>query len=245
MKYFIFVVIYIVTALTVATAKKTASSHANSVALLVEELKDLQKNQMPNPLLQSDWQKFKLDYGKNYSAHDETVRRLIWEKHHQFVQEHNRKAVNASDPSGGYTLAMNKYGDLSHEEFKTLMTGYHKTIKTKARKNFTTTAAPLTFDWRAKGAVTPVKDQGRCAASWAFSAVAALEGQFFRANGTLVSFSEQNLLDCTSDYGNKGCDGGSMDSAFLYIKTHGIQTNHSYPYKSSVYFHNNSTFYFI
>lgn len=83
----------------------------------------------------------------------------------------------------------------------------------------------------AQGAVTDIKDQGTCGSCWAFSAVGALEGLYAIKSGTLVPFSEQQLIDCSKNQGNKGCQGGWMDQAFDYIwDDQGIESEKDYPY---------------
>jgi C1A family cysteine protease len=76
--------------------------------------------------------------------------------------------------------------------------------------------APSSCDWTLSGAITPVKDQGLCASSWAFAATAAVEAHIFIKTNKSVLLSEQNLIDCSED--NSGCQGGWPQTAFNYIK---------------------------
>lgn len=99
--------------------------------------------------------------------------------------------------------------------------------------------ASQNVDWRTKGVVTRVKDQGYCGSCWAFSASGNVESQWALANHTLVELSEQQLVDCARDgcdpddptECNEGCDGGLMDWTWPWIiKNGGMWTEKSYPY---------------
>ncbi|PPR99043.1 hypothetical protein GOBAR_AA21634 [Gossypium barbadense] len=93
-------------------------------------------------------------------------------------------------------------------------------------------AVPSSMDWRKKGAVTGIKDQGQCGCCWAFSAVAAMEGISKLKTGTLISLSEQELVDCDVNGEDQGCNGGLMDDAFEFIISNkGLTTETNYPYE--------------
>jgi len=184
--------------------------------------------------LDSFWEEFKELHGKQYlNAEEETLRRSVWEDNLNFINKHN---LEASMGHHTYRVKMNKYGDLTNREFVAMLNGYNKTgemVKQSGSRFLkpSNVKIPDSVDWRTQGYVTPIKDQGQCGSCWAFSAVASLEGQHFKAATKLVSLSEQNLVDCSRKYGNMGCDGGLMDQAFAYIKDNkGIDTEDSYPY---------------
>jgi len=110
-------------------------------------------------------------------------------------------------------------------------------------------ALPTSVNWVTAGAVTPIKNQGQCGSCWAFSTTGSLEGANYIFNGKMLqSYSEQQLVDCSTSFGNQGCDGGLMDDAFQYVMANGIELESVYPYtgvdgtcaysKSSVVFTN-------
>jgi len=139
---------------------------------------------------------------------------------------------------GGHSheVELNKFADLTSEEYQKLLLGTHIDLGDNFVPATYEVAEPLAaeVDWRTQGYVTPIKDQGQCGSCWSFSASGSAEGAHFKATGNLVSLSEQNLMDCSTSYGNEGCNGGMMDRAFKYIiDNKGIDTEASYPYKAA------------
>jgi len=170
------------------------------------------------------------EYGKSYETAEFFNRFGVFKANLDKIRDHN--ALNES-----WTMGMNEFGDMTWEEFRaTYVAGTKPRAGEFIRsKNYASTEMlpniPTSLDWRTKNAVTPVKNQGQCGSCWAFSTTGSVEGAHAIATGTLVSLSEQQLMDCASSYGNQGCNGGLMDDAFEYIIANGICSEASYPYQ--------------
>ncbi|XP_010271530.1 PREDICTED: low-temperature-induced cysteine proteinase [Nelumbo nucifera] len=176
------------------------------------------------------------EHGRTYSSEEERLFRLkVFEDNLAFVTEHNSMANST------YSLALNAFADLTHHEFKISRLGLAAAATDMVRSSPRAPSLiespsiagqlPSSIDWREKGAVTNVKDQGSCGACWSFSATGAIEGINKIVTGSPLSLSEQELVDCDRSY-NSGCGGGLMDYAFQWvIKNKGIDTEDDYPYQ--------------
>lgn len=180
-------------------------------------------------------------YTKWRSHH--TLSRDLDEKHERFnVFKENVKFINEFNKNKDtpYKLSLNKFGDMTNEEFRNVYAGskiHHHVTKNRSPKPSAGSfmyenvhSLPAAVDWRAKGAVAPVKDQGQCGSCWTFSTIAAVEGINQIKTKELITLSEQQLVDCDTET-NQGCNGGLMDAAFEYIKKNGgITSEDEYPY---------------
>jgi len=165
------------------------------------------------------------EYGKSYGTVAEFMfRSNEFRKSAEFIAEHN------ADPTNSHVVGHNQFSDRTYDEMKKMLGFIPRTEAEWA--NIQTVELPEasanSVDWRDKGAVTGVKNQGQCGSCWAFSATGSLEGAGFLKGGRLSSFSEQNLVDC--DHTSHGCQGGFMDGAFQYAETHPLMLEHDYPY---------------
>jgi cathepsin L len=181
------------------------------------------------------WTQFKSIHKKSYSSSiEEQTRFSLWSNNTNKIADHN---LRYSQGHESYTIGANQFSDLSFEEFTSKFTGSsHGVIngnhqKRNGVKSGSARTLPTSVDLRNTGYVGAVKNQGSCGSCWAFSAVAALEGAYYKKNGKSIILSEQNLVDCSSAYGNYGCNGGMPGNAFNYvIGNKGIDTSSSYPY---------------
>nr|DAD25470.1 TPA_asm: hypothetical protein HUJ06_026934 [Nelumbo nucifera] len=156
------------------------------------------------------------------------------EKEKRFnIFKNNAERIDSFNLAGDrpYKQSINVFADRTDEELKHYRNGYINFAQQRPSSKFphgrsfsyeNVTDVPPSLDWREKGAVTPIKDQGRCGCCWAFSAVAAIEGIIQIKKGQRISLSEQQLVDCNTE--NNGCNG--------YIQqTGGINSEENYPYR--------------
>jgi C1A family cysteine protease len=180
-------------------------------------------NQIPSAVADL-WSHWKTKNNKKYGTEDQ-YRLSVFYQNYQKVMNHQKL------PNKTYSLGFTKFMDLTTEEFKArYLSTKAPVVSANHTKVLPTTNAPASVDWRTKGAITDVKDQGQCGSCWAFSTTGSLEGLSFLSGKGLQSFSEQQLVDCSTSQGNQGCNGGLMDYAFTYVQSNGITLESEYPY---------------
>ena len=148
-----------------------------------------------------------------------------WIVNDQIIRDTNAKNLS-------YTLAHNKFSGYSQQEFRdkmSLKTNFYEAPKIYQIN--TQFELPVEVDWRTKGVVNPIKDQGQCGSCWAFSAVQSVESAVALTTGKLYNLSEQQVVDC--DDTDFGCSGGWMDNAFGWMnQNNGLCSDEDYPYVS-------------
>jgi C1A family cysteine protease len=194
---------------------------------------------------------------KQYGIEEMAIRFFNWKSNFDFVQEQNAQQGLT------FRLEMNDFADMTAEEFSALHLGLNTDLvaaSKKYKKNSTAAAStkanhtgvsnstnhtnatnqknhtglPKSVDWRKSGAVSAVKNQGTCGGCWSFAAAGALEGLHAIKEKKLTELSVQQMIDCTGLFGNQGCDGGLMTTAYAYTEDYGIEPDHSYKYTAAV-----------
>jgi len=145
-------------------------------------------------------------------------------------------------------MGLTKFSDMTPEEFKN--SGYIQKTSlgvdavsclahgvTADYSNLP--AAPDSWDWRTKGVVSPIQDQGQCGSCWAFSTISAIESALAIKSGKLTKLSEQEVVDCSTacvledgqQVCNQGCNGGWPWAALTDLVSWGGEELESvYPY---------------
>ena len=156
---------------------------------------------------------FEAEQGRNYDNNEAKMRFRLFRKSVQAVVETNEQDLS-------WTAGLNFFSDLTEEEQNQYL-GFNASIeRPDLGEPLPLSEEPLPtsgIDWRSKGGVTGVKNQGNCGSCWTFGAVGSLEGVHKAKTGSLVTFAEQELLDCVYEGRRDGCQGGWMQDGFTYI----------------------------
>uniref|UniRef100_A0A8C0NM82 Cathepsin F n=1 Tax=Canis lupus familiaris TaxID=9615 RepID=A0A8C0NM82_CANLF len=192
----------------------------------------LNKDPLPQDFsvkMASVFKEFVTTYNRTYETKEEAEWRMSVFSNNM-VRAQKIQALDRGTAQYGIT----KFSDLTEEEFRTIylnpLLRENRGKKMRLAKSISDHAPPPEWDWRSKGAVTKVKDQGMCGSCWAFSVTGNVEGQWFLKEGTLLSLSEQELLDC--DKVDKACLGGLPSNAYSAIMTlGGLETEDDYSYQ--------------
>jgi len=186
------------------------------------------------------FEKYTREFGKKYESLDEqSFRQAIFEEKLEQIKLHNR------DTTKTWKEGVNHFTDRTSEEFSKVL-GVRKELL-YARKEMQPVAQvpsfinvedlPVNVDWRQKGIIGPVKDQGECGSCWTFAAAETVEAYYTLASGLEATLSEQQILDCTPNPnqcgGTGGCQGGTVELAYArLIQMGGLSTEWTYPYTS-------------
>jgi C1A family cysteine protease len=163
-----------------------------------------------------------------------------WVSNDNYIQEINSKNLT-------WTAAHNAWSGMSLDEFvqwmgldSKLPDNYFGTEFSQIQSEQTSNSLtlPTSWDWRAKGVVSPIRDQGQCGSCWAFSGTSTIESAVAIKTGVLNDLSEQQGVDCSTikeGYKNMGCNGGWYYDLWDYVKANGGLTSETcYPYTSGV-----------
>lgn len=170
--------------------------------------------------------KYIKNYSKIYSSGEIEVRYEIFKNNVLTIEEHN---LMYRAGKSSFFRAINQFTDLTQFEFNSLYLTYTPTDTTSRTIPFVPHGRPNAeeLDWRTEGKVNAVKNQGACGSCWAFGSLSAVETAYAIKYKKLLSFSEQQLVDCVTEAA--GCNGGSNDVSFNYQKKNGICTTTDYP----------------
>jgi len=155
---------------------------------------------------------FEAEQGRVYNANEAKLRIRLFRKSVKEVVDTNEQDLS-------WTAGVNFFSDLTEDEKKQYL-GFNASMQHSVGEPLPLSDGPMAspIDWRQKGGVTGVKNQQSCGSCWTFGAVGSIEGVHKAATGSLVTFAEQELLDCVYEGKRDGCQGGWMQDCFSYMQ---------------------------
>jgi len=158
---------------------------------------------------------FKAEGHLNFAANEDRLRFRLFRSNAELVADANEHSDNA-------VFGLNFFSAMTEDEKQQYLglnvTGHDANPVLLASPGF---QAPEKKLWTNEGAVTKVKNQGRCGSCWTFGAVGGLETRYHQKSGVLRNFAEQEYLDCVYEGKRDGCNGGWPDDCYTYSKKNG------------------------
>ncbi|CAF4543178.1 unnamed protein product [Rotaria sp. Silwood1] len=139
-----------------------------------------------------DWHKFKRDYNKHYkSAAEEVERKQIFLENVNQIRTFKRLHPNAT-----FTIGINHLADRRIEELVSSSKHYIKLHSGNMENSLESFDVPDSFDWRTKGVISPVQNQGVLADVEAIVTVEVIESLHAIQTEQLVEGSVARVADC-------------------------------------------------
>lgn len=176
-----------------------------------------------SPTYRNDWSDWKEKFGKVYASDkEESFHRSVWIKNYRYVKQHNKRTDT------NFKLSLNHLADQLPDR-----------PSIQIHQNFTVSNTNLEFvpsswDWRQKGAIGPVQNQGQLGDVITIVAAECVESYGVITTGQLVSVSEAEVHDCCVTSPTPGSDVfqcihniGGLCSASSYPKIFGSCKNNT------------------
>jgi len=165
------------------------------------------------------WQTYKHEFGRQYVGGEDQLR-------FQAFAANMKDAADLQQKNPLAQFGPTELSDKTKEEIRSYTTGYDvsspcpglTTSCCELPNEYSAVqlaAAPASIDWRNKGAVSSVKNQGSCGSCWAFATAGAVEGAWGAAGHTLKDVSVQEFVSCNED--DLGCQGGRVDTSLRWL----------------------------
>jgi len=171
-----------------------------------------------------EFRKFRTKFSKRYeSAEEFQLRKQNFEQNQIKVQLHN----NSTNTT--FQMKINSFADLSEAEWKQYLSSHNK-FNSQDTLPYSEISGklPPNWDWRKKGVVPPVQNQGQCGSTALIVAVEVVESACAIQQGMYQTLSTQQIIDCGPF--ESGCNGGPFNEIENYIQTAGLETDSEYPY---------------
>jgi len=226
--------------LSLLAAVVSCSSTTAAAAAAAAAVSNLQEENVP------EFESWKQHHNYEYSSDREhALRQRIWTENRDLVARHN--AAYEKGHTSWKMSILSPFADLTADEFavRYLMDPQEcSATKTKTQPGVSNSRTivhkddpSVSVDWRTKGIMTPVKDQGHCGSCWTFSTSGCLEAHTCLAYNKDCThwkgLAEQQLVDCAGGFNNFGCSGGLPSQAYEYIKyAGGMDLETTYDYKA-------------